>query len=99
MKRKKLILTAFEKIKSCKYKHLEMQEVLPGNLEGGSCTVPTGLLPLGRLSAEEHSNTKLTNHNTLIYPVNRQIVCSRKKTKDLIFTLNKRALRLIAVVG
>lgn len=24
----------------------------PGNLEGGSCTVPTGLLPLGRLSAE-----------------------------------------------
>lgn len=31
--------------------------MIPGSLEGGSCTVPTGLLPLGRLSAGEHDET------------------------------------------
>lgn len=35
----------------------------PGNLEGGSCTVPTGLLPLGRLSAGRQNNWHVYPHN------------------------------------
>ena len=36
-----------------------IEPVLPGSLEGGSCTVPTGLFPLGRLSAKEKTIYKL----------------------------------------
>lgn len=36
-------------------------DVLPGSFEGGSCTVPTGLLPIGRSSAERKKNTKQTD--------------------------------------
>lgn len=48
-------------------KHPKILEgpVLPGNLEGGSCTVPTGLLPLGRLSAEEKNNLQVYPGNYL----------------------------------
>lgn len=34
--------------------------VLPGSFEGGSCTVPTGLLPIGRSSAKRETSTQKT---------------------------------------
>lgn len=52
---------------------------LPGNLEGGSCTVPTGLLPLGRLSAGRQKNLH-------VYPINRHhSSTSENKTSVLSF--------------
>lgn len=85
----------FSDIKLITDKHFETQQhpALPGNLEGGSCTVPTGLLPLGRLSAGEQVNkenifNKIILHTDAVYSMPREV-----RGKDLIFNLNTTALR------